>query len=204
MTKHIVRGSTSINSFLHLWPLWILGIAAAIASWFGGPMSPSLRYQRDIILQGEWWRLVTGHLVHLGNSHLLLNLAGLVLLGWVFAPGLRAAHWLLVLAGSWLALTLGFLLLEPQLQWYVGLSGVLHGLLLGALMLDNGLDLRARVILIVAVFLKLAWEQWAGELPLTASAAGGPVVVDAHLYGGLGGWLAGLAFQLRARRRRPV
>lgn len=148
--------------------------------------------------------MLTGHLVHLGNSHLALNLAGLALIGWVFAPGLRATHWLMVLAGSWLALTLGFLALEPQLEWYVGLSGILHGLLLGALVLDKGIDLRARVILILAVFLKLAWEQWAGELPLTASAAGGPVVVDAHLYGGLGGWLAGLAFWLRARAERPV
>lgn len=204
MTKHIVGGSTNVPRFTNAWPLWLLGIAAALASWFGGPMSPGLRYQRDIILSGEWWRLLTGHLVHLGQSHLLLNLAGLALIGWVFGPGLRALHWLLVLFASWLGLALGFLLLEPQLEWYVGLSGLLHGLLLGALLLDEGLDPRARVALILAVFLKLAWEQWTGELPFTATAAGGPVVVDAHLYGGVGGWLAGIAFRLRARRRGPV
>jgi membrane associated rhomboid family serine protease len=42
------------------------------------------------------------------------------------------------------------------------------------------------------VILKLAVEQWLGPLWLTAEAAGGPVVVDAHLFGALGGALAAI------------
>jgi hypothetical protein len=41
---------------------------------------------------------------------------------------------------------------------------------------------------------KLAWEQWQGPLPLTP----GPVVTDSHLYGAIGGALAGVL--LRPRR----
>ena len=33
------------------------------------------RYEREAVLDGELWRLVTGHLVHLGWSHTVLNLA---------------------------------------------------------------------------------------------------------------------------------
>lgn len=186
------------------WPLGLLAVAAAILSLAGGAASPALRYERAGVLGGEWWRLLSGHLVHLGVAHLLLNLSGLVLIGWIFGPGLRAAQWLWVLAGSWTAMTIGFLLFEPQLAWYVGLSGALHGLLLGAATLDRGFERHLRILLIAGVMAKLAWEQWAGALPFTAEAAGGPVVVDAHLYGGLGGLLAGGCLLLRARRSGSV
>ena len=45
---------------------------------------------------------------------------------------------------------------------------------------------------LLAAFLaaKLVWEQLDGALPMSVSSAGGPVVVDAHLAGALGG-LAG-------------
>ncbi|HEX7031109.1 MAG TPA: rhombosortase [Gammaproteobacteria bacterium] len=186
------------------WPLWLLGIAAVVLSLLGGPSSPALRYERVAVLAGEWWRLLSGHLVHLGVAHLVLNLAGLALIGWIFGPGLRAAHWLWTLLGSLVAIAAGFLLLEPGLVWYVGLSGVLHGLLLGGAVLDRGFGRGLRAVLICGVFAKLAWEQWAGALPFTAEAAGGPVVVDAHLYGAIGGLVAGLLLALRERRAGPV
>lgn len=188
----------------HLWPLALLGMAAAVLSLLAGPSSPAWRYERSAVLDGEVWRIVTGQLVHLGTGHLLLNLAGLVMIGWVFGPGLRAARWLGVLAGSWVAIGIGFVWLEPQLAWYVGLSGLLHGLLLGAAVLDHGLDARFRGVFIAGVIGKLGWEQWAGALPFTAEAAGGPVVVDAHLYGGIGGLLAGILLWWLARTRAPV
>lgn len=183
------------------WPLWLLGVLALAAS-LGG-MNGLLRYERAAVLAGEWWRLASGQLVHLGLAHLAMNLAGLALIGWVFAPGLDARQWLWVLAGSWLAIVAGFLVLEPQLAWYVGLSGLLHGLLLGAALLDRGYPVAIRIGVIGVTLAKLAWEQWAGALPFTAEAAGGPVVVDAHLYGGLGGLLAAAIAWLR-RKPHPV
>ena len=47
---------------------------------------------------------------------------------------------------------------------------------------------RARRYLSVVLVGKLAWEQWQGALPLSGDM---PVVVDAHLYGAIGGALAG-------------
>lgn len=186
------------------WPLWLLGVVAVILSLAGGPESPALRYERTAVLAGEWWRLASGHLVHLGIAHLLLNLAGLALIGWIFGPGLRARDWLWVFLLSIITIDAGFVLLEPRLAWYVGLSGILHGLLLGAAVLDRGFSPALRLSLILCVFAKLAWEQWAGALPFTAEAAGGPVVVDAHLYGALGGVVAGVLLALRQRLVTPV
>ncbi|HEX7047497.1 MAG TPA: rhombosortase [Gammaproteobacteria bacterium] len=204
MEGGFVKESGYYHWVFRTWPLWLLGFFAVVFSLLGGPSSPALRYERVAVLAGEWWRLLSGNLVHLGIAHLLLNLAGLALIGWIFGPGLRAAHWLWVLLGSGIAIGVGFLLLNPELAWYVGLSGVLHGLLLGAAVLDRGYDRRLRIVLILGVFAKLAWEQWAGALPFTAEAAGGPVVVDAHLYGAIGGLLAGILLALRERRAGPV
>ena len=204
MENRIVKETGYSSQWKTAWPLLLLGLAAMTASLATGDGSPALRYERDLVLAGEWWRLVTGQLVHLGASHLVLNLAGLALVGWVFGPGIRAMQWLLLLGASWIALAGGFLALEPQLGWYVGLSGLLHGLLLGAAVADRGLDGRMRVLLVAGILLKLAWEQWAGALPLTAEAAGGPVIVDAHLYGGLGGLLGGGLLWMRDRAKARV
>lgn len=173
---------------------------AALADW----QSPDWRYQREAVLQGEIWRLVTGHFVHLGASHLLLNLAGLGLVAMLFGPGLNRTDWWWLLTGALAAMAAGFLVLEPQLVWYVGLSGLLHGLILGGAVLDLGFGCRARMVLIGVVLVKLAWEQVYGALPFTADAAGGPVVVAAHLYGGLGGLLAGALRYWQAGWRAQV
>lgn len=173
----------------------------AIALQAGGPgVRESLAYQRTGVAAGELWRLLSGHLVHLGWSHLAYNLAGLALIGWLVGHAFDALRWVCVVAAGAMAIDIGFWLLDPSLAWYVGMSGVLHGVLAGGVL--AGLLAREREAFVLAVVLvaKLAWEQWLGPMPGSESAAGGVVIVDAHLYGALGGLLA--AFGLR-RSVRP-
>jgi rhomboid family GlyGly-CTERM serine protease len=145
-----------------------------------------LRYQRDAILAGEWWRLVTGHFVHLGWAHLGLNVMGLVLMWTLFAADYTPRQWLIIVAGSIAAIDAGFLLLNPELVWYVGLSGALHGVMAAGTLAH--LRRREPDGWILAVFLigKLVYEQVVGVMPYSLKSAGGPVVVDAHLYGAVG------------------
>jgi membrane associated rhomboid family serine protease len=90
---------------------------------------------------------------------------------------------------------LGFLLLMPQLHWYVGLSGVLHGLLTaGAVAWWRGEDRRLTIALWTILLGKLAWEQWHGALPLSGDLT---VIVSAHLYGAVSGLIAGLMLAKR-------
>jgi len=56
------------------------------------------------------------------------------------------------------------------------------------------------VILLVLVVGKLVWEQLTGALPGSESIAGGEVLVDAHLYGAIGGAVIGAWLVLRNRR----
>jgi rhomboid family GlyGly-CTERM serine protease len=145
-----------------------------------------LRYQRDAILAGEWWRLVTGHFVHLGWAHLGLNVMGLVLMWTLFLADYTPRQWLIIVAGSIATIDAGFLLLNPELVWYVGLSGALHGVMAAGTLAH--LRRREPDGWILAVFLigKLVYEQVVGVMPYSLKSAGGPVVVDAHLYGAVG------------------
>ena len=149
-----------------------------------------LRFDRTGIAAGEAWRLVTGHLVHLGVSHALLNLAGLVLVWILVGHAFRWKQWLWVIAGATGTIDIGLWFGAPSLEWYVGLSGLLHGMLAAGIF--AGLANRSSQAVILAVFVtgKLAWEQLAGALPGSEATAGGAVIVDAHLYGAIGGVLA--------------
>jgi rhomboid family GlyGly-CTERM serine protease len=170
---------------------WLVGLlAAALVSpaLFGDSGRRWLQYERAGVLDGEYWRLISGHFVHGTTQHLLLNLAGLGLVALLFARDYSVRAWLLVLLFSIVAIDLGFVFYEPHLSWYVGFSGVLHGALAAGAVAwwrsESGLLALALSAILVG---KLAWEQWQGALPLSGDL---PVVVDAHLYGAIGGALA--------------
>jgi rhomboid family GlyGly-CTERM serine protease len=142
-------------------------------------------------------------LVHLNAMHLVLNALGLVLVAALVGPYMRLAAWGLVFSLSALTTAAGLWLAAPGLTWYVGLSGVLHGVLVAgaiAALTDRRERLFAAALLAL-VGGKLGWEQVGGPLPGTSAAAGGRVVVDAHLYGALGGIAAALLRS--AWRHRP-
>ena len=162
-----------------------------------------LRYDRAGIAAGEIWRLLTGHLVHLGVSHAILNVAGLVLVWLLVGRAYRWNQWLWVMAGSLAAIDMGLWFGAPSLDWYVGLSGLLHGMLAAGVV--AGLVERSgeAAILAAVVAGKLAWEQFAGPLPGSEATSGGAVIVDAHLYGVIGGTLVALIL-IRVRGRAPI
>lgn len=181
--------------------LWLLGLLCGVSVLFalGGETARlALRYERTAVMEGEYWRLLTGHLVHGTTAHLMLNMAGLGLIGMLFFRDYSLRQWLIVLAASVVAIDAGFVLFEPQLQWYVGLSGVLHGALAaGAVAWWRHESRPLALALSLVLVIKLGWEQWQGALPLSGDM---PVIVDAHLYGAIGGLVAGGAIWLWSQR----
>jgi len=163
-----------------------------------------LRYERTGVLEGQFWRLVSAHLVHADAAHLGWNLAGAALVWWLFATEFTRRGWCLVMLSSTAAIDLGFILFEPQIEWYVGFSGVLHGCMAAGLVawLHTSRD-RLTAIVTVAFAAKLTWEHFVGALPFTAATLSLPVVHQAHTYGALGGFAAALYLNLRQRRPAP-
>ncbi len=166
----------------------------------------ALPYDRAAILsRGEYWRLVTAHFDHYDLTHLAWNLAGLALVAWLFAREYTLRGWMAILVASTVAVDLGFLVLEPQLEWYVGFSGVLHGLMAAGLCAWLWRRPDALAALVAVLFaLKLGWEHLVGPLPFTASTLAVPVIHEAHTYGAIGGTAAALWLLLRQRLRAAV
>lgn len=142
--------------------------------------------EREAMITGQWWRLWTGHLAHTGQGHLFGNLAALVvLLAWARSMHLLRAGLVYALLAAPL-ISIGLLAILPWLQWYAGLSGLLHGLL--ALLLTRlgrtpalvGLGLVAAKISLEALGF---WPVGAGEYA---------VIWQAHALG----LISGLAFSL--------
>lgn len=152
-------------------------------------MRLALRYERDALSGGEAWRLLSGHFVHLGWRHLALNVAGLALGTWLFGPDRSAIAWVTATLVAALACSGGLWWFSPKVGWCVGLSGVLHGLMVvgfgGWIMAGD----RSAWLFLLAVVGKLGWEQGGGDMPWADTLAGGRVVTAAHLWGAVGGGL---------------
>lgn len=155
-----------------------------------------LRYDRQALSGGEWWRWISAHLVHSGWSHTVLNLAGLWVVWLLFSPRLRGGAGLFITAVCILVMDTGFWFRDTQLGWYVGMSGLLHGYFVAGAWDETWKGVRGGALLIMAVAAKLGYEQFFGALPLTASGSGGPVWVNSHLYGAAGGLIAATLLNL--------
>jgi rhomboid family GlyGly-CTERM serine protease len=151
----------------------------------GDAARAALRYERSAIEAGQWWRLLTAHFVHLDLEHTLLNSLGVVMMWALFARDFRPGQWVLIAAVIVIAIDVGLWFWDTGIHWYVGASGALHGFMAaGTLAHVRRGDLDGWILAIFIV-LKLGYEQWSGQLPFSDSTV--PVVVNAHLYGALGG-----------------
>ena len=88
-----------------------------------------LLYNRTAIGGGEIWRLWTGHWVHFGWPHFVVDTGLFLILGWMLErPHRRATFIALVLMPLFVSLVLLFF--DPAMERYAGLSALNLGLLL--------------------------------------------------------------------------
>jgi rhomboid family GlyGly-CTERM serine protease len=190
--------------------LFCLGVSVcAVVLLFWPSALADFRYDRAALLSGEFWRVITGHVVHLNSTHLLLNLFALYLtcellwrdMSWLNGCGL--------LISSAMGISGLFWWLHPELGWYAGLSGALHGLWAGCALsgwygargAGTGASVRkpseerdmensagnfprfffSGALILLAV--KLALEFHFGPSAHTEQMIEGPVISIAHLYG---------------------
>ncbi len=170
-----------------VWPIYLL-ILMLLLTLAGDYVSNLLRFDQQAIAQGEIWRLFTGHIVHLGWAHGLLNAGGLLLVAWMQPKG-SVMGWLLFYLVTSVLISI-FLYMQGSVVTYVGASGVLHGLLIMAAFFSEWLEPWRQKLIILLIGGKLIWEQtpWYSDASV-ADLIGGYVVVDAHFIGGIAGLL---------------
>jgi rhomboid family GlyGly-CTERM serine protease len=165
---------------------------------WGSTATNLLRYDRAAIAAGQWWRLLTAQIAHLGLHHALLNTLGLVFLWALFAREWKPLQWGVIAFVVTVAIDGGLWFLDSGITWYVGASGTLHGLMVAGVVAYIGRRDPLGWIMAGLLVVKLAYEHLQGPLPF--AGRGVPVVVDAHLYGALGGLVTSI-FLTRWRPR---
>ena len=157
-----------------------------------------LIYDRVALARGEWWRLLTAHLVHYSGAHLLNNLLVLIPAAWLVEERDRSDLVRIVLVSA-VAIGVGIFVFESDIARYAGASGLSLALLTYVAL--HGLAGRIRwrlvcTVLLIIITIKLAgesmmgwqlvnWEHQSGFVTVPLSHAIG--VVTALLF-----WLIGL------------
>jgi rhomboid family GlyGly-CTERM serine protease len=170
-------------------PLIVLFISL-ISFLFDNSLSELLVYQRSLVTQGEIWRVFSGHFFHTNGFHFLLNAAAVVMLWALHGHFYTIKSYLIVFMVSAIICSIGIHWFSPDIEQYVGLSGVLHGIFIWGAIEDIKAKERTGYLLLVGVILKIAHEQYYGASEDVASLIGASVAINAHLWGAIGGVIA--------------
>jgi len=152
----------------------------------------------EVVLQGEWWRLVASMFLHFGPLHLAMNLFAIVLVGPFVEQAMGKLKYLVVYFASGVLsmLTVTLLVAKGVLsdQFLVGASGAITGLIgaTGAIFLkiwhsDRTAVASRRLSSIgMAILLQTAFDLSTRQVSFTA-----------HISGALFGFLVGLLLPTR-------
>lgn len=153
-----------------------------VAGWW---WADSWQYDRAALQAGEYWRWLSAHLAHGTPAHGLSN-AVAVLLAALLAP-LWMNRWpgLLLAAALMAGVSAGIWFNNDDIDIYRGFSGVGHGWLMVAFAWSPWLGVWPRFAIVVAILLKVVWEDSGMAMAAQFSGyfADAPVLIDAHWYG---------------------
>jgi rhomboid family GlyGly-CTERM serine protease len=162
--------------------------------------SSLLRYQSTEVNAGEWWRILTANLCHSNWNHWLLNIAGLWLMDIFYQPvlSLKKRFQLILFCMFVNVLMIHYWM---SISWYVGLSGMLHGYLIGGALLSwsKARWLNFGIILVTSVklFIESFWEiNSATEELINAN-----VLEESHSFGALSAVIFWLIYSITSKLR---
>ncbi|WP_101758927.1 rhombosortase [Oceanicoccus sp. KOV_DT_Chl] len=185
------------NILLTQLPILILTITVGVLSALGDGVTDQLSFDRDRINSGQWYRLITCHLVHLGPTHAALNMVAAIV-GWIiFRRVFDQFQWLICILVS--ALSISTMLWLSGVEWYVGFSAIIHSLMLLSIGLDRSINKITRFILIAGLVSKVLYEQFCGAIFSGTTVINGDVSVESHLFGLISSLILLLFFKFKDR-----
>ena len=118
-----------------------------------------------------------------------MNIAGLLTILLLSKTCLPSYQLLFILLTCCFFSGLGVAIFYPEIKWYVGLSGALHGLLVYIALREFKQDSVLFGLLLALLTCKLVYELSFGGNPITASQIQARVLVEGHLTGAVAGLL---------------
>jgi rhomboid family GlyGly-CTERM serine protease len=173
-------------------------LLSALMTGLPDEMQQSLRLYTDHRFSSHYWGAISGHLLHYSWPHYALNVTGVLLWtslfghlkGWLYWLGITVFIMLFIDAGVFI---------KGGFTWYVGFSGVLHGLLAHGALIGTGIRNPLNRALLIAIIAKVSAESL-GLLPdLSSSMTQIDTAYETHAYGLLGGVLAWLIVSTGSR-----
>lgn len=156
-----------------------------------------LELDRQQVLSGEIWRIWTGHLVHTNMLHLLLDIIAALGIYFAFFSKIKLGELLAYGFAFTPLISVALLRIYPELDWYNGLSGLLHALVAyfsirmirdGDMVFWVGLGIVWLKVLVETTRANLGYENLIGDMT---------VITEAHLIGAFVGTITaiiGMAF----------
>lgn len=167
----------------------VITVISLLAFVFDLQLSEHFVYQRQLISNGEVWRLISGHLFHTNAYHLILNVAALILLWLLHRKFYTLPSYSLLFLWCAFFCSIALYFFEPSLIQYVGLSGVLHGIFVWGALMDIRDGDKTGYLLLIGVVLKIIHEQVYGASTELVALINASVAINAHLWGAIAGLL---------------
>lgn len=184
----------------HQIPVLIVFLLSALCLAMANELSDALRFDRQLIHSGEFWRVVTSNFIHTNWPHLLMNSIGFFLILEIFRYSVSEV-WIHFFCWGAVILNTSFLFLwSPDMHFYVGFSGALHGVVFSLCIASIGKYTLISCIILVGLCSKLFFEQINGGSDYISRLIDANVAIDAHLWGALSGLLLGLVYLLCKKR----
>ena len=151
--------------------LALVGAALAIVVALSPALGVALQLDRAAVVDGEYWRLLTGHFAHWSASHFAWDTVAFLSCGAIVELHSRR-RFVATIVGSALAVAVVVLAFAPDLGFYRGLSGI-----------DSAL-----FVVVIAILGQRAWaaRSWLADAILVAAGFGFAAKTAAELVGGRG------------------
>ncbi|WP_305464020.1 rhombosortase [Photobacterium leiognathi] len=167
-----------------------IGVIAQLPS-----LQPVLVWDRQAIINGELWRILTGNITHTNWAHLAMNAAAFAIISFIFRAHFHTKGYsLLILL---LSLIIGLGLFATNITWYAGFSGVLHGIFAWGCIRDIQAKTKGGWLLLLGLTIKIGWEQYFGGSVSSEELIGVRVATEAHLIGAITGAVSALIIKAK-------
>jgi len=182
----------------YLGPL-IIGLISILAFLFEPTSSKYFALERTWWAQGHYYQIVSGHFLHTNFIHILFNLLGLLLLWALHGDDYAVISYLGKFLLICISISFCMYFFSEDIDWYVGLSGAIHGVFAWGCIRDLENKRLSGWLLLIGLALKVGNEQLHGAGSLMPDLIDANVAVDSHLYGAIMGLLIGLFSLIRRR-----
>jgi rhomboid family GlyGly-CTERM serine protease len=140
----------------------------------------SFMYDREALIKGEYYRFVTAHFLHAEFFHLLYA-CGIFALFFGFWPRtICVGKLVLLILFLSTFISFGLFVFYPEIQWYLGSSGIIYGLLVPFVSARYGTQTAIALSIVSLLFI------FSGITP-GGHFEGHRVIIEAHGFGILGG-----------------